>query len=113
MAAKDEGYTTGARKDEAELQRRNVSSYENANGSTVYKVEAEDIKKLQKKVRPNQPRVEFNLLTATQTQKSPGLLQILDDYEFLIAPLVFTAFALFTRLWRIGLSNIVTWDEAQ
>lgn len=40
-------------------------------------------------------------------------MQTLDDYEFLIAPLIFTAFALFTRLWKIGLSNIVTWDEAQ
>jgi len=37
----------------------------------------------------------------------------LDDYEFLIAPLVFTALAFFTRMWKIGLSPIVTWDEAQ
>lgn len=42
------GYSTGAVKDEAELRRRNVTSYENANGSHVYKVEAEDTKKLQK-----------------------------------------------------------------
>jgi dolichyl-phosphate-mannose-protein mannosyltransferase len=37
----------------------------------------------------------------------------LDEYEFLIAPLVFTALAFFTRMWKIGLSPIVTWDEAQ
>jgi len=37
----------------------------------------------------------------------------LDEYEFIIAPLVFTALAFFTRMWKIGLSPIVTWDEAQ
>jgi hypothetical protein len=46
-------------------------------------------------------------------QPQTTFLQTLDDYEFIIAPLIFTAFALFTRLWRIGLSPIVTWDEAQ
>ena len=48
MATTNGGYTTGSAKDEAELRRRNVSSYENANGQHVYKVEAEDTKKLQK-----------------------------------------------------------------
>jgi len=38
---------------------------------------------------------------------------MLDEYEFIIAPLVFTAISFFTRMYRIGLSNIVTWDEAQ
>lgn len=42
--------------------------------------------------------------------QSPSVLQVLDDWEFLIAPLIFTAFAVFTRLWKIGLSPIVTWD---
>ena len=37
----------------------------------------------------------------------------MDEYEFLIAPIVFTALAFFTRMWKIGLSPIVTWDEAQ
>ncbi|GAW15689.1 hypothetical protein ANO14919_051080 [Xylariales sp. No.14919] len=46
-------------------------------------------------------------------KKSPSVLEILDEWEFLIAPLIFTAFAVFTRLWKIGLSPIVTWDEAQ
>lgn len=31
----------------------------------------------------------------------------------MIAPIIFTIIAAFTRLWKIGLSNIVTWDEAQ
>ncbi|KIW79927.1 hypothetical protein Z517_06542 [Fonsecaea pedrosoi CBS 271.37] len=92
MAATNGGRTTGAGQDEAELRRRNVASYEKANGQHVYKLEAEDTKKLQK----------------PQT----SILQFLDEWEFLIAPIIFTAFALFTRLWRIGLSPIVTWDEA-
>ncbi|OCT52587.1 Dolichyl-phosphate-mannose--protein mannosyltransferase 2 [Cladophialophora carrionii] len=92
MATSKGGYTTGAGTDEAEVRRRNVASYEKANGQHVYKVEAEDTKKLQK----------------AQT----GFIQFLDEWEFLIAPIIFTAFALFTRLWRIGLSPIVTWDEA-
>ncbi|WPH00942.1 glycosyltransferase family 39 protein [Acrodontium crateriforme] len=41
-----------------------------------------------------------------------SFIQTLDDYEFLLAPLVFTALAFFTRMWKIGLSPIVTWDEA-
>ncbi|GJD02131.1 dolichyl-phosphate-mannose-protein mannosyltransferase [Colletotrichum higginsianum] len=36
----------------------------------------------------------------------------LDQWEVVIAPIIFTAVAIFTRLWRIGLSDIVTWDEA-
>ncbi|KIW13463.1 hypothetical protein PV08_08651 [Exophiala spinifera] len=91
MAAADGGYATGAGRDDGDLRRRNVTSYENTNGQHVYKVDAEDVKKLQKK---------------------SGILDILDEWEFIIAPVVFTAFALFTRLWKIGLSPIVTWDEA-
>jgi hypothetical protein len=41
-------YTSGAGKDEAELRRRNVQSYEKANGGAVYKLEAEETKKLEK-----------------------------------------------------------------
>jgi dolichyl-phosphate-mannose-protein mannosyltransferase len=44
--------------------------------------------------------------------QEPSLLDVLDEWEWLIAPLVFTALAFFTRLYKIGLSNIVTWDEA-
>ena len=48
MASTKGGYATGATGDEAELRRRNVTSYQSANGQHVYKVEAEDKKKLQK-----------------------------------------------------------------
>lgn len=48
MATTNGSYATGAGRDEAELRRRNITSYENANGAHVYKVEGEDKKKLQK-----------------------------------------------------------------
>lgn len=46
-------------------------------------------------------------------QVQQSILSILDEYEFLIAPLIFTFLAFFTRMYKIGLSPIVTWDEAQ
>jgi hypothetical protein len=48
MASTNGVYTTGAGRDEAELRRRNVTSYEKANGQHIYKVEAEDTKKIRK-----------------------------------------------------------------
>lgn len=35
------------------------------------------------------------------------------DIEAIAAPILFTLLSFFTRLYRIGRSNIVTWDEAQ
>lgn len=46
MAASDAAFTTG--KDDGEVRRRNVQSYQKANGGTVLKIEAEDTKKLPK-----------------------------------------------------------------
>jgi dolichyl-phosphate-mannose-protein mannosyltransferase len=111
MAASKAGFTTGVGGDQADIRQRHVAGYEKANGGQVVKVEAEDTKKLQK-VRLSRTKQEPQL-TSHQQPKSSSFLQTLDDYEFLIAPLIFTAFALFTRLWKIGLSPIVTWDEAQ
>lgn len=48
MATTNGGYATGAGRDEAELRRRNITSFENANGQHVYRVEAEEKKKLRK-----------------------------------------------------------------
>jgi len=45
-------------------------------------------------------------------KKEQGVLEILDEWESVIAPIIFTALAVFTRLYKIGLSPIVTWDEA-
>lgn len=42
-----------------------------------------------------------------------NIISFLDEYEFIWAPLIFTFFAFFTRMYKIGLSPIVTWDEAQ
>lgn len=50
MASTNSAVATGAGHDEAEVRRRNVSSHEEANGNVVYSLEAEDTKKLQKKV---------------------------------------------------------------
>ena len=41
-------------------------------------------------------------------QGSEGL-----DIESILAPILFTILAFFTRMYKIGQSNIVTWDEAQ
>lgn len=113
MASTNSAVATGAGNDEVEMRRRKVSSHEKANGSTVYSLDAEDTKKLQKKVQI--VGCAFLILPLTPNLQRPGkpILLILDEWEFIIAPLIFTAFALFTRLWRIGLSPIVTWDEAQ
>ncbi len=48
MAMTSGAHATGAGRDEAELRRRKVDNYEKANGQHVYKVDAEDTKKLQK-----------------------------------------------------------------
>ncbi|KAB8213598.1 Dolichyl-phosphate-mannose-protein mannosyltransferase-domain-containing protein [Aspergillus novoparasiticus] len=46
-----------------------------------------------------------------QLKANPSV-SILDDWEPLIMPILLTAAAIFTRMYRIGRSNIVTWDEA-
>lgn len=113
MAVTDGAISTGT--DEGGIRRRNLQSYEKTNGSTVYRLEAEDTKKLSR-VNPVQAVPlgvrSSQLLTSSQSRPG-GLVAFLDEWEFLIAPLIFTAFAFFTRMWRIGLSPIVTWDEAQ
>lgn len=48
----------------------------------------------------------------TPTGQSPSFLHVLASWEPIIAPIILTALALFTRLYQIGRSNIVTWDEA-
>ncbi|KEZ43084.1 Dolichyl-phosphate-mannose--protein mannosyltransferase 2 [Scedosporium apiospermum] len=50
--------------------------------------------------------------TKKLAKKQPSFLQTLDEWEVVIAPILFTIVAAFTRLWKIGISNIVTWDEA-
>ncbi|RKF55345.1 Dolichyl-phosphate-mannose--protein mannosyltransferase 2 [Erysiphe neolycopersici] len=38
--------------------------------------------------------------------------KFIDEWEFSITTIIFSFFAFFTRLYKIGLSPIVTWDEA-
>ncbi|PHH69025.1 hypothetical protein CDD80_7062 [Ophiocordyceps camponoti-rufipedis] len=59
--------------------------------------------------RVSQPDVGAKKRTAA---KDVDLFDAFDDWEPIFAPLLFTLLALLTRLWKIGLSNIVTWDEA-
>ena len=46
MAASHGTFTTGT--EEGDVRRRNVQTYDKINGSTVYKIEAKDSKKLSK-----------------------------------------------------------------
>lgn len=45
--------------------------------------------------------------------KSNSFLRILKTWEPVIAPVILTLASIITRMYRIGRSNIVTWDEAQ
>jgi dolichyl-phosphate-mannose-protein mannosyltransferase len=54
-----------------------------------------------------------NKKNAAKKSQSPSIWQLVEEWEVVWAPIIFTAVALFTRLYKIGLSNIVTWDEAQ
>lgn len=89
MAAVPAAVASGA--DLGDLRRRNVPGEETA--PLIPKIEADDDKK-------------------KAAKKQPSILEVLDQWEFLIAPVVFTILAFFTRFYQIGKSNIVTWDEA-
>ncbi|KAJ9641851.1 Protein O-mannosyltransferase 2 [Coniosporium tulheliwenetii] len=84
-----QGYATGAERQPDDLRRRNVAESER-DGHTYIPADVEEKGK----------------------EKAKSVLAMLDEYEWLIAPLIFTALAFFTRMWKIGLSPIVTWDEA-
>ncbi|KAJ5792199.1 uncharacterized protein N7503_008177 [Penicillium pulvis] len=85
----DTAISTGAKHD-SDLRRRNVP--DTARPQTPMPYTAEDVKK--------------------QKPQSTSFLQVLAGWEPILAPIILTALALFTRLYRIGRSNIVTWDEA-
>ncbi|KAJ9273608.1 CAZyme family GT39 [Paecilomyces variotii] len=91
MASTDAALTTGADQN-AGVRRRNVPGTEDSRGNVPAVVRDEQDVKVHRK------------------QQSLGA--VLDEWEFILAPLIFTALSFFTRMWRIGRSNIVTWDEA-
>ena len=107
MASQQNGAATGIAKDDAELRRRNVHTYEKANGGQVVRLEAEDKKKIKKQVG----WLSFQFCAAAINQQLQ--VSVLEQYEYIIVPVIFTIIALVTRLYKIGLSPIVTWDEAQ
>ncbi|KAF4214340.1 hypothetical protein CNMCM8980_004674 [Aspergillus fumigatiaffinis] len=90
-AEMDVASTTGANVG-SDLRRRNVHAGEKVDKLfSSYNLEDKDAKS-----RP----------------KPSSFSSILDSWEPFIAPIVLTALAVFTRMYRIGRSNIVTWDEA-
>ncbi|KAI9684661.1 MAG: Protein O-mannosyltransferase 2 [Trizodia sp. TS-e1964] len=118
MAAPPEAYSysTGADADAQGLKRRNVGEYsQGVNGEKIYRYEEEDVKKIKKQVGITLASVSITWTVANAgsiMQAEQSIWATLDEYEFLIAPLIFTLLAFFTRLYKIGLSPIVTWDEA-
>ncbi|KAJ5619573.1 hypothetical protein N7510_003557 [Penicillium lagena] len=91
MAEIDTAVSTGAQRD-SELRRRNVPDA----GRSPTKSPPHTVDEDTKKSKP----------------QSPSFLHVLARWEPIIAPILLTALAIFTRLYRIGRSNIVTWDEA-
>ncbi|CDM35603.1 Dolichyl-phosphate-mannose--protein mannosyltransferase 2 [Penicillium roqueforti FM164] len=90
MVGLDTAVSTGANH-ESDLRRRNVPDISKVHLDSN-RTNDEDVKK-------------------ARTQ-SPSFLHVLANWEPIIAPILLTALALFTRLYQIGRSNIVTWDEA-
>jgi dolichyl-phosphate-mannose-protein mannosyltransferase len=71
------------------LRQRQVPSIQTASGRPA---QSEDKKKL--------------------APKEKGFVDSFVEWEHVFAPILFTIAAFATRLWKIGISNIVTWDEA-
>ncbi|KAI9748496.1 MAG: Protein O-mannosyltransferase 2 [Lichina confinis] len=94
MATNATGHSTGADYDAQTVKRRQGPA-DGPNGSAVQDSHTDDE---QKKTR--------------RTQQQQSVLSYLDEYEFLLAPIIFTLLSFATRMYRIGRSNIVTWDEA-
>jgi len=121
MASEKGAVASGLDAETQATRRRNVPS-NSPNGGLVDRVEIDD-KKIQKKkvceyAIPNRRAsagalFQGMMLTLCFYQPEQTFLQFLDEWEFIIAPVIFTFFAFFTRMYKIGLSPIVTWDEAQ
>ncbi|PLB39224.1 protein O-mannosyl transferase [Aspergillus candidus] len=73
------------------LRQRNLPHLEEKTGKVVSEAHEYD-----KKAKP----------------KSHSYLSALDSWEPVLVPILLTALSIFTRMYRIGRSNIVTWDEA-
>ena len=112
MATSRGVYTTGAADEGQDLRRRNVPGYEGSNGDVAQSFD-ELYDKKASKVGCSLVVNENDGADGWIKQPRVSILQTLDEYEYLLAPLVFTLISFFTRMYKIGLSPIVTWDEAQ
>ncbi|KAK2624336.1 hypothetical protein QTJ16_006286 [Diplocarpon rosae] len=92
MTSTNGALASGLDTDTQATRRRNVPSSA-SHGSLADRIEVDE-----KKMQRRQPEQTF--------------LEFLDEWEFIIAPAILTFLAFFTRLYKIGLSPIVTWDEA-
>lgn len=92
MAPDKATVASGANVAEAEAVRRRNVAAQQAAPAPAPGVERDDKKK--------------------QLKKDQSPLDLLAEWEWVIAPILLTFVAAFTRLYKIGLSNIVTWDEA-
>ncbi|KAL7271710.1 Dolichyl-phosphate-mannose--protein mannosyltransferase 2 [Rhizina undulata] len=81
------GIRPNAEYDAAGVRRRNVPA--GANSGEIFRDEVDN-----KKTQP-------------KTRQAGDV-----DIESIVAPLLFTILSFFTRMYKIGRSNIVTWDEA-
>ncbi|CAH0032101.1 unnamed protein product [Clonostachys rhizophaga] len=61
---------------------------------------------------PSAPRVVEPEDVKKSQPKQKSFIDTFVEWEIIFAPILFTLAAIGTRLWKIGLSNIVTWDEA-
>jgi dolichyl-phosphate-mannose-protein mannosyltransferase len=119
MASEKGAVATGADHDSQATRRRNVPSSSSPAGELVNRVEIDEKKTQIKQVSdcyispPSSPDHSIVEADVEKSQAQPSFVQFLDENEVWIAPLIFTFFAFFTRLYKIGLSDIVTWDEAQ
>lgn len=98
-------YSTGADVQADELKRRVNTRVHNG---TPAPAEIDNKKSKAQVCLIVRIKSQVNQLTTPHQAKS-----FFDEWEPVFAPILFTALAFFTRLWKIGLSPIVTWDEAQ
>lgn len=104
MAGKQSAAASGAQPAGADTLRQRTTA-------DTLQVKSAGADELAPQTTPNLTKENKTVPKKKQPQQT-SFLQILADWEVVYAPIIFTALALFTRLYKIGLSDIVTWDEA-
>jgi dolichyl-phosphate-mannose-protein mannosyltransferase len=80
--------------------------------TTGVQTSAEELRRRNVPAQSKTPAAALAPITEKTKEKPSSFLSLVDEYEYIWAPLIFTVLAIFTRTWKIGLSPIVTWDEA-